>query len=221
MKPICLSVACALVLVPFSTQAVDEPAIVIKDSGSPDGRKDLVIVAADEDPGLAAGTAKIRDVKTGRILGSFPWQGFGVRPDEEAFEVLWRPDSRAFAIKWELTRGFVVCAAYLWSGLGWKEVKLPNFYARSLRLAHAVGPDHVFIDEDMGGKGHEIPLTWLPGNRLRIETGYRGIEALDIGDDWHQLFWFTLGIPKTATKPKLKAVIKELRLAPRSAYRSS
>ncbi len=169
---------------------------------------------------MAAGTAKIRDVKTGRILGSFPWAGFGVRPDEEAFEVLWRPDSRAFAIKWELSRGFVVGATYLWSGLGWKEVKLPDFYVRSLRLARAIGPDHVFIDEDVGGKGWEVPLAWLPGNRLRIEAGYRSIAPLYIDGDWYQLFWFTLRLPKTATKPKLKAVIKDLRLAPRSAYRS-
>ncbi len=180
---------------------------------------DIVMVEDDADAGIATGTAKIRDVKTGEILGSFAWSGFGVRPGEEAFEVLWRPDSRCFAIHWEQTRGFVTCAVYAQSRGGWSPVKLPDFGKQGLKLARAAGESHVAIEENWGGKGWETPSAWLRGNHLRVETAYRGIEPLDVNGEWYQIFWFTLEIINPPGKAKPRAILKDVRLAPLSVYR--
>ena len=211
----------AFALTPLSTWAAYNTPVVIKNSGSPDGRKDIVVVANDEDTGIAAGTAKIRDVKTGKVLGSFAWSGFGYgggNPGAEAFEVLWRPDSRCFAIKWELTRGFGTCAVYAQSRGGWSQVSLPDFGKAGLKLARAAGEAHVAIEENWGGKGWENPSAWLPGNRLRVETAYRGILPLDVNGEWYQIFWFTLEISNPSGKAKPRAILKDARLAPLSVY---
>jgi hypothetical protein len=108
--------------------AADKPTITITNSISPDGLRDITIVDANSvDVGEAAGTARIRDIKTGRTLGSFDWSGFGEHPDADAFKVLWRPDCKCLAISWEATRGFVRCAVYVESKSGWLEVQSPDF----------------------------------------------------------------------------------------------
>ena len=218
----CLSLAIAFVVAcaPLPTWAAEPPAVTIKHSRSPDGRRDFAIVENEEFTGVASGTAEIRDVKTGKILGSFPWNGFGVHPGEESFKVLWRPDSRCFAINWEETRGFVTCAVYAWSKGGWLPVKLPDFGARSLKLARAAGPSRVAIDETLGGKGHETAVAWLPGNRLRIDAGYREMWPVDVDGEWAQRFWFTLAIVHSPGQAESRAILKDARLAPRSVYRS-
>ena len=77
----------------------------------------------------------------------------------------------------------------------------------------------MYVDENWGGKGHETAVAWLPGNRLRIETGYRGINTLDVTGDWDQRFCYTFAIVSSAGKPESKANFKDSRLAPLSVYR--
>lgn len=137
-----------------------------------------------------------------------------MHPTATSFDVLWSPDSRCFAINWELTRGFVTCAAYVQTGYGWRQAKLPELSKPTLKRAQAAGATQVYIDENWGGKGHETALRWLSGHRLQIETGYRGIRNRRKGEDWEQLYWFTFQIVPP------RAVLKSLESAPDAAYRN-
>ena len=206
------------VLAYSSCWAADNEPITINNSVSPDGKKDIVIVPGSEDTGVAAGTAKIRDIKTGHTLGSFQWSGFGGSPDAFAFKVLWRPDSKCFSISYELTRGFMACAIYAEFKSVWSQVKLPDFFKPAVKMSRAAGAAHVIVHEDdLGGKGHETPREWLADGSLLLDTGYRGMKNIDItgGGDSEQLFVVTLQITKGA---KSKAVIKSVEFAPASAY---
>jgi hypothetical protein len=211
-----LLILVGVLLASFSRAADNEP-ITINNSVSPDGRKNIVIIPGPEDTGVAEGTAKIRDIKTGHTLGSFEWSGFGGSPNADAFKVLWRPDNRCFAISFELTRGFVTCAVYAEYRNAWVKVELPDFYKFELKMSRDAGPDHVQIMEAMGGKGGEIPQAWLPNDCLRIEAAYRSIANLDMGEDREQLFWVTVQIT-TAKQSKPKVVLKSVEFAPASAY---
>ena len=204
----------------LSLFAAVEAPVTIERSQSPDGSKDLIIIP-ESGQGIAAGTAKIRDVKTEKILGSFDWSGFGEHATSDAFDVLWSPDSRCFAINWELTRGFVTCAVYAQTSHGWRQVKLPDLGKLSLEKAKAVGEPHAYVDENWGGKGHEMALAWLPGHRLRIETGYRGIMNQDKGGEWEQMYWFTFQIVRIGHIPRPRVELKDVQAAPDTAYRNN
>ena len=78
-----------------SAAANAEP-ILIEKSTSPDGRKEIIIVPSDEDTGIAAGTAKIRDVKTGKILWSFDWSGFWRSSDSKGVRCALEPRQPVF-----------------------------------------------------------------------------------------------------------------------------
>ncbi len=212
-------ILCTGIMCP-SLHAEPEQPIPIENSSSPDGRKDIVIVPDDQDTGIASGTAKIRNIKTGEVLGSFEWGGFGVHAGSKSFDVHWCPDSRCFAINWERNRGFVTCAVYAQTSHGWRQIKLPDLGKLSLKEARAVGETHVYVDENYGGKGHETALAWLPGHRLQIETGYRGIMNQDKGGDWEQLYWFTFQFVGIGHIPRPRVELIDVQPAPDTAYRN-
>ena len=203
-----------------SSATAKPESILIEKSGSPDGHKEIIIVPPDDDIGISSGTAKIRDVKTGKILGSFDWSGFGEHASSTSFQVLWSRDSRCFAINWELTRGFVTCAVYAQTSHGWHQIKLPDLGKLSSKKAKVAGENHVYVDENWGGKGHETALAWLPCHRLRIETGYRGITNQQEHRDWEQLYWFTFQIVGVRHTPHPRAELKSVEPASDAAYRN-
>ena len=158
-----LSVLCLFTLI-FAQDDNNPPdAIPIKDSQSPDGKKKMVIIDNGY-AGTASGTVQIREVRTGKLLGYFEWSGFGVHATDEAFTVLWRPDSRAFAIHSEVTRGYSECKVYALEDDACYPVQLPNFVKSIADKYHL---------ETMS-KGGELPVKWLPGNRLVIDVYNRG-----------------------------------------------
>ena len=138
-------------------------AIPIKDSQSPDGKKNMVIIDHGYD-GVASGTVQIREVKTGKLVSYCEWSGFGAHAGEDAFTVLWRPDSRAFAINSEVTRGYSECKVYALEDDVCYPVQLPNFVKSIADKYHLETRD----------KGNEQPVKWLSGNRLVLDVYNRG-----------------------------------------------
>ena len=140
-----------------------EQSYRIANSRSPDGKIELWInPGADE--GESVGTAQIRDVKTGRIMDTFDWSGFGgrlVAPDPP-FVVLWNPGSDYFAIKYEITRGWMTGAIYGRNGKGrWMEVKMPDDeYASAIEKMSGV--------KELYGKGCDVPKQWLKNGNLEL-----------------------------------------------------
>ena len=172
------------VLCPFTlafAQDNDKPpdAIPIKDSQSPDGKKNMVIIDHGYEE-TASGTVQIREVKTGKLLGYFEWSGFGAHATGEAFTVLWRPDSRAFAINSEVTRGYSECKVYALEDDACYPVQLPNFVKSVADKYHLETMD----------KGNEQPVKWLPGNRLVLDVYNRGF-----GEDSLYDYEVTLRLP--------------------------
>ncbi|HVE15605.1 MAG TPA: hypothetical protein VNB29_02670 [Chthoniobacterales bacterium] len=210
-----LAIAACLSLTAL-VQAASIPDIPINNSRSPDGTKDIVIEPMECD-GIAHGVAKVREISTGKILGTFDWSGFGVQPDANAFTVLWRPDGKCFAITWERTRGFVTSAVCASFKDHWVKVDLPDFEKQIYKMCREAGEKHVTIDEALGGKGHETAELWLPDRSLRLEVGYRGIDNVD-KDGTEQLFWITLHIDDAKGTLPPKALLKSVEFAPDSAY---
>ena len=158
-----LSVLCPFISAFAQDDNKPPDAISIKDSQSPDGKKNMVIIDHGYD-GTASGTVQIREVKTGKLLSYFEWSGFGSHVGEDTFTVLWRPDSRAFAINSEVTRGYRECKVYALENDACYPVQLPNFVKSIADKYHL---------ETMS-KGGELPVKWLPGNRLVLDVYNRG-----------------------------------------------
>jgi hypothetical protein len=135
--------------------------IEIDKSSSPNNLLYLTIEPLDSE-GMAMGTAEVRLRKTGKVVGSFGWEGFGVRPDASAFAVVWKPDSRAFAIAWESSRGYVSYAVYALDEGKWKEAKQPDFLTKIYKQKHF---------SSGYGKGHESPLRWEDASFLVLNVG--------------------------------------------------
>ncbi len=148
--------------------AQDTP-LLITNSRSPNGKAELWIKPPKEDEGVASGTAQIREVKTGKIVGTFEWSGFGVRADSDAFIVLWRADCKFFAIKYEQSRGWRSGAIYgLHNGGRWAEVKLPDTeYDKAIKKLAGVS--------EFYGKGCDAPEKWLPNGDLMLIFADRNV----------------------------------------------
>ena len=103
----------ALILITLlpSLGAAEPLPILVENSRSPDGRKEITITddSPDVDQGIATGLAQIRAVGSSKILGSFQYSSFGQHPDQYAFKALWQPNSRSVSIYWPETRGFIIC----------------------------------------------------------------------------------------------------------------
>lgn len=138
-------------------------AIPIGHSRSPDGQKEMVIVDHGYE-GSASGTVQIRETKTGKLLSYFDWSGFGEHVTADAFTVLWRSDSRAFAIQSEITRGYSECKVYALENGVCYPVQLPNF-VKAIADRYHLGT---------ASKGSELPVKWLPNNRLVLDVYNRG-----------------------------------------------
>ena len=168
-------------IAPASAQVDNQSpdAIPIKNSQSPDGKKNLVIIDHAYE-GTASGTVQIREVKTGKLLSYFEWSGFGEHATEDAFTVLWRPDSRAFAINSEVTRGDGECKVYALKDGVCYPVQLPNFVQDIATKYHL----------EIGDKGDEKPVKWLSGNRLVLDVYNRGF-----GEEAPYHYLVTLQLP--------------------------
>jgi hypothetical protein len=148
--------------------AVDTgPVLIQQNSGSPDGRLEIVIVQNGEETGIAARIARITDRQTGRSVGSFEFTSFGFHPTKNSINVLWRPDSRCVAVWWAATRGYTSCKLYARFRGKWVSVPLPD-YLEQIRKRAGI--------KQLYDKGWEIPQEWLSGSRLVIEVGNRNLE---------------------------------------------
>lgn len=147
-----------------------------------------------EAEGVAAGTAQIREVRNGRILGRFDWSGFGERADNTAFKVLWRSDSKYFAISYELSRGWMSGAIYGRNRAGhWAEIKLPSdAYVNGIKKMSGVA-------ELSSGKGCETPKDWLSNGDLELEFCSENIFFADV--DAMKEFEVTLGVADQKGEP--------------------
>ena len=162
-------IAAIVMLMLAKAASDDDTSIRIDNSRSPDGRLELWIKPI-EGQGEAAGTAQIRLVKSGRILSTFDWSGFGEEADSKAFKVIWRGDSYLFAISYELSRGYMSGAIYGRTRRDhWMEVKLPaDDYVNRIKKISGVY-------ELKSGKGWQTPKNWLPNGDLELEFGSEDI----------------------------------------------
>ena len=187
-----LSILCHLASVRAQDANKPPDAISIKDSRSPDGKKDLAIVDTSGN-GMASGTAQVREIKTGKLLGTFEWSAFGEHATEDSFTVLWRPDSRAFAIKSEVARGYSECKVYALQNDACYPVQLPDFVKSIAARYHL----------EVSSKGGERPTRWLPGNRLVLDVYNRGF-----GEEapYHYLVTLQLPVHPVATVASIRPV---------------
>jgi len=183
---------------------------------SPDGRKEITLVYERGEYDPEGGDLKIKDLGSGRVLGSYPYDGFGVT--EDSFTPSWRSDSRHLALSYELSRGFITTLGFAPFGSRWIQMALPNIYKKTLKISRVAGKAHVTVDPYVGDKGHESRVEWLPRNRFRLEAGYRGISKVDLPGDGEQLFWATFRVLDANGKSKPKVLLEKVEFAPLSAY---
>ena len=192
----------ALLLV-VRTASGDDASIRIDNSRSPNGKLELWIMPI-KDTGEAAGTAQVRSVGNGRILGAFDWSGFGEEADSKAFKVIWRGDNHFFAISYELSRGYMSGAIYGSITRGhWIEVKLPtDDYVKRIKKMSGV-------EELKSGKGWETPKSWLPNGDLELEFGSEDIMFNDV--DAMKDFVVTLKVADEKGQPLKIAKVMSIR----------
>ena len=214
--PVVPFLACLLLIATVSVRASEGKELVIDGSRSPDGQLEISMVP-DTDGEVAAGICKIREIKTGKLRGSFDWAGFGVLADSTSFNVLWRPDSRCFAISWELDRGYMTGTIYAPYRNKWVEIKYPEYLHEVLALYNKSVDGKNISSHDLSGKGCETPKAWLPNNELRIEITDRAFSKPGEGDSAY-LFWATFRIVDGTIFSKPHAILKKVEFAPKSAY---
>jgi hypothetical protein len=188
---------------------------------SPDGKTEVTVLSQ---PGGVQEELSLRitDVKSGRLLGSHPFDGFsfalrdkpsggGVFP-RDAASCSWRADGRCVALSYVMTRGFVGTTVYAPWGNRWIQIPLPNIFEQIVKAARAAGEKRVSVDEEPGGKGHESRVKWLPHHRFRLEAGYRGIWVPN--EEAEQFFWVTLRVIEARGKSKPKIVLEKIEFVP-------
>jgi hypothetical protein len=133
----------------IASALLGEP-ITIDAGGSPDGRFYLTVEPGPEGEGVAEGTIQIRSSGSNKIVGTFPFEGFGESPGEEClYDIHWNQDDTALAYCWEITRGYGECAVYALRKGQWSQIKLPDFVQAMLERQGLKGGD---------GKGYEKPI---------------------------------------------------------------
>jgi hypothetical protein len=191
---------------------------------SPDGRTEITLLARPGKYGDVEIDLKFKEVKSGRVLGSFPFNGFSFARDSykrfafspDDLECSWQSDGRCVALFYVMTRGASGTTLYTFHGNRWVSLELPDFYRQLRKFCREAGEEHVVIYDDAPAKGHERFIGWLPHHRFQLEAAYRNYEVP--GQEAAKSFWLTFRVVKVAGKSKPEIVLKKIEFAPNAAH---